>query len=104
MDVVAVLGLLAALATALAAGHLGLAPLRAGAGVLMSQANRCDRCGGLYEVKKGALAIDVHIATGKDDRWDGWSEVDFCPDCSAVMLKAIGPAIDRGPAQKKKGT
>jgi hypothetical protein len=62
----------------------------------MSDAKKCDRCGAMYQVKKGVVALDVHIAKGdRDETWQGWSEVDFCPGCSQIILKAIGKAIQR---------
>lgn len=62
----------------------------------MSTARKCDRCDKLYEVAKGVVAIDVHIATKNDDaEWEGWSDVDFCPACSVLVLGVIGTAIRR---------
>lgn len=63
----------------------------------MSDAKKCDRCGGMYEVRKGVVTLDVHIAKGAGDKavWEGWSEVDFCPACSKDVLEAIGTAIRR---------
>ncbi len=63
----------------------------------MSDAKKCDRCGDMYEVQKGVVGLEVHIAKGGGDSavWDSWSEVDFCPTCSALVLDAIGKAIRR---------
>lgn len=69
----------------------------------MSDAKRCDRCGSLYEVRKGTLALDVHIATGGDtDGWNGWSEIDFCQKCGDRVLEAIGMAINRNASRKNR--
>lgn len=60
----------------------------------MSDAKKCDRCGTLYEPKRGSIALDVHICTGnKKGEWNEWSEVDFCSKCGAEVRKAIGQAI-----------
>lgn len=63
----------------------------------MSDAKKCDRCGGMYEIEKGVVGLEVHIAKSAGDKaiWDSWSEVDFCPDCSKRVLEAIGKAIRR---------
>ncbi len=60
----------------------------------MSSAKKCDRCGSLYEPKKGDITLDVHIATGdKKGTRDQWSEVDFCHGCSVLLRKFIASAI-----------
>lgn len=68
----------------------------------MSDAKSCDRCGELYEVKKGTVVLDVKIATGSAYApWDGWNEVDFCAKCGQRVLEAIGPAIIRTKKKRK---
>lgn len=62
----------------------------------MSDAKKCDRCGSLYEVRKGVVDLDVRIAKGgAGPYWSTWEEVDFCPACSKIVLAAIGKAIQR---------
>lgn len=59
----------------------------------MSQANKCDRCGALYEPDTGAVIVGRIAIMGKPSLWDEWSDIDLCRDCGARVIAAIGEAI-----------
>jgi hypothetical protein len=58
----------------------------------MSMARECDRCGELHRHEKGVVTFEtIRIGTDGDGTSNTWSEVDFCPKCSAELLEWLGP-------------
>lgn len=83
----------------------------------MSTARKCDKCGALFESKRGCLTLgEVCIDEGERAK-DGsvtygtWSDVDLCHTCSQAIIVHIhealrGLSIDKlyGPEKKRRGS
>lgn len=60
----------------------------------MSEARKCDKCHKLFEPVFGCASIDISVkGKGKGQTYHDWSDVDFCPACSAKLLDLISPAL-----------
>ena len=60
----------------------------------MSDASKCDQCNKLFEPVFGCASIDTSVkGKGKGQTYHDWSDVDFCPACSAKLLDLIGSAL-----------
>lgn len=63
----------------------------------MSAASKCDRCGALFAHAKGCVTLEaVHVVSksGPDNATcSTWSDLDFCPACSVLVLDVIGKAM-----------
>lgn len=62
----------------------------------MSTANKCDRCGVLYEPTPRAIYInEIGIATRDDpSSFSTWNEIELCPSCSARVIDALGDSLE----------
>lgn len=59
----------------------------------MSQASKCDKCNGLFEPEKGCVSLEVSVVSKPPSTCTTWSEVDFCPGCSKLVLDVIAKAL-----------
>jgi hypothetical protein len=60
----------------------------------MAAANKCDRCGTLYEPAWGTVHLErVGVTTKAGDTEDTWDGIDLCLECGEIVLVALGPAI-----------
>lgn len=63
----------------------------------MSIAAKCDRCGTVFEWKRGCVTIEaLHVVTkpAQDgNKSTTWGEIDFCPKCSVLVLDVIAKAL-----------
>lgn len=62
----------------------------------MSEARKCDLCGVVHERTVGVISLDVHVATDAETD-SGWTDIDFCANCSGRVLAIIRPAMDGFP-------
>lgn len=64
----------------------------------MSIAAKCDRCGSVFAWKRGCVTIELLHVVSKPrpdgNRNDTWSEIDFCPKCSVLVLDVVGKALN----------
>lgn len=68
----------------------------------MTTACKCDRCGNLFEHKRGTVRVDFHVTIKVDSNGDPTQETwesDLCPKCSGEFFTFVkdGPAWARKP-------
>jgi hypothetical protein len=62
----------------------------------MSDAKKCNRCGGFYEPQRGCLAIPIIKVFAEDcerddpSSWSNWGTSDFCVKCSTELVDFLG--------------
>lgn len=66
----------------------------------MSTANKCDKCGKLFESRRGCLTLgEVCVDEGERTKdgsvtYSSWADVDLCPECSAPVIIEIWKALN----------
>lgn len=56
----------------------------------MTSMGECNRCGKRFEVREGALSLDVFTATESRDFAEEASErIDLCPKCAEEFWDAV---------------
>lgn len=59
----------------------------------MSNAQKCDRCGDLFEHQHGTIIIDEISVGATRGKCTSWSDLDLCPKCSKLVLDVMAPAL-----------